>query len=162
MLVEFSKLNKNSRIWIFQSVNEFSESTTELIKKEINTFLENWESHQKKFESSVIIKYNTFIIVAADDTNIVSGCSIDSLIKFIKSLEKKYEIELLDKLNIKYRNEENIDTAELNDFKKICKNLNENQELIVFNNLVSNIHEFEKNWEVDIRISWHKRFLKNV
>ena len=109
-----------------------------------------------------IIKYNTFIIVAADDTNIVSGCSIDSLIKFIKSFEKKYEIELLDKLNIKYRNEENIDTAELNDFKKICKNLNENQELIVFNNLVSNIHEFEKNWEVDIRISWHKRFLKNV
>jgi hypothetical protein len=32
----------------------------------------------------------------------------------------------------------------------------------VFNNLVKNIDDFEKNWEVDIRKSWHKRFLTNV
>ena len=47
----------------------------------------------------------------------------------------------------------------LNEFKVFCKNLESNQNLIVFNNLVKNIYELENNWEVDIKNSWHKRFL---
>ena len=162
MLVEFTKLDKKSRIWIFQSKDQLDESTYNSIKKKISVFLENWKSHQKSFDSSFIIKYKTFIVVAADETNLVSGCSIDSLINFVKSIEDEFEINLLDKLDVKYKIGDDINTANLNEFKKICENIGINDELIVFNNLVKNIDDFEKNWEVDIRKSWHKRFLTNV
>ena len=162
MLVEFTKLDKKSRIWIFQSKDQLDESTYNSIKKKISVFLENWKSHQKSFDSSFIIKYKTFIVVAADETNLVSGCSIDSLINFVKSIEDEFEINLLDKLDVKYKIGNDINTANLNEFKKICENIGINDELIVFNNLVKNIDDFEKNWEVDIRKSWHKRFLTNV
>jgi len=162
MLVEFTKLDKKSRIWVFQSKDQLDESTYNLIKKKISVFLENWKSHQKSFDSSFIIKYKTFIVVAADETNFVSGCSIDSLINFVKSIEDEFEINLLDKLDVKYKIGNAINTANLNEFKKICENIGINDELIVFNNLVKNIDDFEKNWEVDIRKSWHKRFLTNV
>jgi hypothetical protein len=162
MLVEFTKLDKKSRIWVFQSKDQLDESTYNSIKKKISVFLENWKSHQKSFDSSFIIKYKTFIVVAADETNLVSGCSIDSLINFVKSIEDEFEINLLDKLDVKYKIGNDINTANLNEFKKICENIGINDELIVFNNLVKNIDDFEKNWEVDIRKSWHKRFLTNV
>ena len=162
MLVEFTKLDKKSRIWIFQSKDQLDESTYNSIKKKISVFLENWKSHQKSFDSSFIIKYKTFIVVAADETNLVSGCSIDSLINFVKSIEDEFEINLLDKLDVKYKIGNDINTANLNEFKNICENIGINDELIVFNNLVKNIDDFEKNWEVDIRKSWHKRFLTNV
>ena len=162
MLVEFTKLDKKSRIWVFQSKNQLDESTYNLIKKKISVFLENWKSHQKNFESSFIIKYKTFVVIAADETNLVSGCSIDSLINFVKSIEDEFEINLLDKLDVKYKIGNDINTANLNEFKKICKNIDINDKLIVFNNLVKNIDDFEKKWEVDIRKSWHKRFLTNV
>ena len=162
MLVEFTKLDKKSRIWVFQSKDQLDESTYNLIKKKISVFLENWKSHQKSFESSFIIKYKTFVVIAADETNLVSGCSIDSLINFVKSIEDEFEINLLDKLDVKYKIGNDINTANLNEFKKICENIGINDELIVFNNLVKNIDDFEKNWEVDIRKSWHKRFLTNV
>lgn len=162
MLVEFTKLDKKSRIWVFQSKNQLDESTYNLIKKKISVFLENWKSHQKNFESSFIIKYKTFVVIAADETNLVSGCSIDSLINFVKSIEDEFEINLLDKLDVKYKIGDDINTANLNEFKKICKNIDINDKLIVFNNLVKNIDDFEKKWEVDIRESWHKRFLTNV
>tara|TARA_B000000475_G_scaffold252802_1_gene230687 strand:- start:277 stop:765 length:489 start_codon:yes stop_codon:yes gene_type:complete len=162
MLVEFTKLDKKSRIWVFQSKDQLDESTYNSIKKKISVFLENWKSHQKSFDSSFIIKYKTFIVVAADETNLVSGCSIDSLINFVKSIEDEFEINLLDKLDVKYKIGNDINTANLNDFKKICKNIDINDKLIVFNNLVKNIDDFEKKWEVDIRKSWHKRFLTNV
>ena len=162
MLVEFTKLDKKSRIWVFQSKDKLDESTYNLIKKKISVFLENWKSHQKSFESSFIIKYKTFVVIAADETNLVSGCSIDSLINFVKSIEDEFEINLLDKLDVKYKIGNDINTANLNEFKKICKNIDINDKLIVFNNLVKNIDDFEKKWEVDIRKSWHKRFLTNV
>ena len=162
MLVEFTKLDKKSRIWVFQSKDQLDESTYNLIKKKISVFLENWKSHQKSFDSSFIIKYKTFVVIAADETNLVSGCSIDSLINFVKSIEDEFEINLLDKLDVKYKIGDDINTANLNEFKKICGNIDINDELIVFNNLVKNIDDFEKNWEVDIRKSWHKRFLTNV
>ena len=162
MLVEFTKLDKKSRIWVFQSKDQLDESTYNSIKKKISVFLENWKSHQKSFDSSFIIKYKTFIVVAADETNLVSGCSIDSLINFVKSIEDEFEINLLDKLDVKYKIGNAINTANLNEFKNICENIGINDELIVFNNLVKNIDDFEKNWEVDIRKSWHKRFLTNV
>ena len=162
MLVEFTKLDKKSRIWVFQSKDQLDESTYNSIKKKISVFLENWKSHQKSFDSSFIIKYKTFIVVAADETNLVSGCSIDSLINFVKSIEDEFEINLLDKLDVKYKIGNDINTANLNEFKKICKNIDINDKLIVFNNLVKNIDDFEKKWEVDIRKSWHKRFLTNV
>tara|TARA_B100001769_G_scaffold234703_1_gene198713 strand:- start:1525 stop:2013 length:489 start_codon:yes stop_codon:yes gene_type:complete len=162
MLVEFTKLDKKSRIWVFQSKDQLDESTYNLIKKKISVFLENWKSHQKSFESSFIIKYKTFVVIAADETNLVSGCSIDSLINFVKSIEDEFEINLLDKLDVKYKIGNDINTANLNEFKKICKNIDINDKLIVFNNLVKNIDDFEKKWEVDIRKSWHKRFLTNV
>ena len=162
MLVEFTKLDKKSRIWVFQSKDQLDESTYNLIKKKISVFLENWKSHQKSFESSFIIKYKTFVVIAADETNLVSGCSIDSLINFVKNIEDEFEINLLDKLDVKYKIGDDINTANLNEFKKICKNIDINDKLIVFNNLVKNIDDFEKKWEVDIRESWHKRFLTNV
>ena len=162
MLVEFTKLDKKSRIWVFQSKDQLDESTYNSIKKKISVFLENWKSHQKSFESSFIIKYKTFVVIAADETNLVSGCSIDSLINFVKSIEDEFEINLLDKLDVKYKIGNDINTANLNEFKKICKNIDINDKLIVFNNLVKNIDDFEKKWEVDIRKSWHKRFLTNV
>ena len=99
MLVEFTKLDKKSRIWVFQSKDQLDESTYNLIKKKISVFLENWKSHQKSFDSSFIIKYKTFVVIAADETNLVSGCSIDSLINFVKIRSTEHIGKLSSRLN---------------------------------------------------------------
>ena len=160
MIVNFKSLNKNSRVWIFQSLDFIDDRLVELIKEKISLFLNEWKSHQKDFKSSFEIRYNTFIIVAADESNLVSGCSIDSLVNFIKELESLFDLQLTDKLHIKYIFNDEIQTKHLNDFKILCQSLEKNQELIVFNNLVKNIFELNHNWNVDIRESWHKKYLK--
>ena len=161
MFVEFSKLNGLSRVWIFQSTKVIDDITINLLKEDLFIFLENWKSHQNVFESSFVIKYNTFIVVAADESTLVSGCSIDSLVNFIKILEKKYSLFLLDKLNIKYKIGQEIKTVGLKQFKDICENLNLSEKLTVFNNLVKNISDFKTNWETDVRKSRHTKYLTN-
>ena len=160
MVVEFKSLNKHSRVWIFQSVNLIDKNIAAKISEKLYFFLHKWKSHKIDFKSSFEIRYNTFIIIAADESKLVSGCSIDSLINFIKDLENSFNLQLLDKLHVKYIENDKIQTTHLNTFKNLCKNLNPDHNLIVFNNLVKNIAELESSWEIDIRKSWHKRFLK--
>ena len=160
MIVNFKSLEKNSRVWVFQSIDFIDDRLVKEIKEKISSFLSKWKSHQKDFKSSFEIRYNTFIIIAADEGNLVSGCSIDSLINFIKDLENSYELQLLDKLHVKYIENGKIITQHLNQFKIYCQSLGKKDKLIVFNNLVKDINELENNWQVNIKDSWHNRFIK--
>ena len=134
MFVDFKSLSKDSRVWIFQSIRVIDNTTIEKIKTKLKLFLDNWKSHQMNFKSSFEIRNNTFIIIAADESNLVSGCSIDSLVNFIKELESLFDLQLTDKLHIKYIFNDEIQTKHLDDFKILCQSLKKNQELIVFNN----------------------------
>ena len=160
MIVNFKSLEKNSRVWVFQSLDFIDDLLVEEIKEKIRSFLSEWKSHQRDFKSSFEIRYNTFIIIAADEGNLVSGCYIDSLINFIKDLENSYELQLVDKLHVKYIENGKIITQHLNQFKIYCQSLGKNDNLVVFNNLVKDINELENNWQVNIKDSWHNRFIK--
>ena len=75
-------------------------------------------------------------------------------------MENSYELQLLDKLHVKYIENGKIITQHLNQFKIYCQSLGKNDNLVVFNNLVKDINELESNWQVNIKDSWHNRFIK--
>ena len=160
MNLMFNELANDSRIWIYQSSKELTDDETKNISLELNEFINSWESHGKPVLSGYQIKYNRFIIIAADSSIDVSGCSIDSSVNFIQKLETKYKIELLDKMNVAYRSDSVIKVVSIKEFKSLVKDKSITESTIVFNNLVSNISEYDKYWEVNIKDSWHNQFLK--
>lgn len=160
MLVDFDSLEDSSRIWIYQSNREFSESEVGEIKDKTEEFIEDWLGHGNQIKASCQIKYNHFIIIAADHNfNEVSGCSIDSSVNFIKELESKFKLDLTNKLNISFKNNDNINIVSLSDFQNYAKQHKITSNTIVFNNLVSTKGDLTNNWEVTAENSWHKRFL---
>ena len=78
---------------------------------------------------------------------------------FIQQLEKDYHVDLLDKMNVSYKQGDFIAYKSLLDFKKMAKDKAVSKQTIVFNNLVNNIAEFKENWEVPASESWHARFM---
>ena len=161
MISDFKTLSENSRIWIYQSNRSLTEQEKESISILIEDFLNNWKSHGVSLNSGFEIKYNRFIVIAQDqNVQSASGCSIDSMVNFIQKLEKQYNISLIDKLNVSYKHGDYIAYKSLKDFKKMVKNGAVSKNTIVFNNLVTNIHEYKTNWEVPAKDSWHNRFIK--
>ena len=161
MISDFKTLSENSRIWIYQSNRSLTQQEKESISILIEDFLNNWKSHGVSLNSGFEIKYNRFIVIAQDQ-NIQSatGCSIDSMVHFIQKLEKKYNISLLDKLNVSYKHGDYIAYKSLKDFKKMVKNGAVSKNTIVFNNLVRTKLEYTNYWEVPAFESWHARFFK--
>lgn len=160
MLVDFNTLPEESRIWIYQSNRSFTEEELEEIKSRLDIFIENWTAHGSELQSGYTIKYKRFIIIALNqDLNKATGCSIDASVNFIQQLEKDYNVDLLDKMNVSYKQGEFVAYKSLTDFRKMAKEKAVSKNTIVFNNLVNTIEELNESWEVPASESWHSRFL---
>ncbi|WP_455168585.1 ABC transporter ATPase [Aegicerativicinus sediminis] len=161
MLVEFEQLPEEARLWIYQSNRPFTEQELEEIIPSIENFLTTWTVHGADLLAGYLIKYKRFIIIGLNqDLNKASGCSIDASVRFIQELEKKYGVDLMDKMNVTFKQGEFIAYKPLSDFKLMAKNKSVSGNTVVFNNLVVNKADFEENWEVPASESWHSRFIK--
>lgn len=159
MYVNFESLPEESKIWIYQSNRKFSDAEFSEIESALKVFIQNWAAHGTGLEASYQLKYNRFIIIAVNqEVQQATGCSIDASVQFIQDLEKKYDVDLLDKMNVTFKLGEHIAHKPLIEFKKMAKEKAVSGNTIVFNNLVNNIAEYNDSWEVPAEDSWHSRF----
>jgi len=160
MLVDFEKLPLESRVWIYQCNRSFSDDEIQQITRSLDDFIASWTAHGKDLQSGYKIVYKRFIVLALNQNlNNATGCSIDASVRFIQNLEQKYNVDLMDKMNVSYKQGEYVAYKPLKDFRKMAKDKAVSKNTIVFNNLVTNIKEFNENWEVPASQSWHGRFL---
>jgi hypothetical protein len=160
MFTEYKNLPNNSRVWIYQSDREFDQKEIEFITEKTEDFINQWTRHGDDLKGSFTIKYNQFLVLAVDESfNNVSGCSIDSSVRFVQQLQNELQLDLMNKMNITFKDNEHINLVKLSDFQKFAKDRKITQETIVFNNMVNTKEDFENNWEVPAAQSWHKRFL---
>lgn len=159
MYIPFENLPDESRIWIYQSNRKFSDEEMAEIESDVKTFVESWAAHGTGLEASYQLRYNRFIILAVNqEVQSATGCSIDSSVQFIQELERKYNVDLLDKMNVTFKLGEHIAHKPLVEFKKMAKEKAVSANTIVFNNLVNTVGEWHEYWEVPAHESWHSRF----
>jgi hypothetical protein len=160
MFTEYKKLPTNSRVWIYQSNREFTNKEIAFISGKSEEFINSWTRHGDNLKGSFIIKYKQFLVLAVDESfNNVSGCSIDASVRFIQQLEKALQMDLMNKMNVTFKDNDAINLVKLSDFQQFAKERKITSETIVFNNMVNTKEDFENNWEVSANQSWHKRFL---
>ena len=101
MLVEFSEISDDSRLWIYASDQKLSNLQETYIFDKISEHVKQWTAHDKPLKGSFKILERYFIIIALDESyTSASGCSIDTLQNLILLLEKELSITLFNRLNI--------------------------------------------------------------
>ncbi|WP_347173888.1 ABC transporter ATPase [Polaribacter uvawellassae] len=160
MFTEYKNLPNNSRVWMYQSDRVFTNKEIEFISRKATDFIEQWTRHGDNLKGSFTIKYNQFLVLAVDEGfNNVSGCSIDASVRFVKELENELQIDLMNKMNVSFKDGDNINIIKLAEFQQFAKEQKITKETIVFNNMVQTKEEVENNWEVPASKSWHNRFM---
>ena len=159
MLINFQNLPVSSRVWIYQCNRSFSESELEKISHKILEFLTTWTAHGVELNAGFEIRYKRFIVIGLDqNSQSATGCSIDASVHFIQQLEQEFSVDLMDKMNVSYKQGDFVAYKPLKDFKTMVKNKAVSKKTIVFNNLVQNKSEYLGHWEVPASESWHSRF----
>jgi len=160
MFVDYTEISEDAKVWIYPSNRKFYPTEIPEIEQKIKAFVENWKKDDENFKVSYQFLYNRFIVLIADDENAtITNTDIDTSVSFILELQETYKVDLLDKMNVCFKQGEFVQYKELKDFKKLVKNRAVTAKTIIFDNLITNNHDFKNFWEIPIEESWYNRFL---
>jgi hypothetical protein len=148
-----------NRVWTFISSKALSNNELNLITESGTKFVNGWTAHEQKLTASFEIYKNRIIVVKVnEEVTGASGCSIDKLTHFIKQLETEFNIELLNRLLVAYKNESEISVVHASKIKELLQTNSINENTIVYNTSVSNQNEFQ-NWEQPLKNTWLSKYL---
>ncbi|WGH74341.1 ABC transporter ATPase [Tenacibaculum tangerinum] len=159
MFVAFPSLSEEAKIWIYPSSRKFYPQEIDGLQKKLHLFVEEWKADDADFKASFELKYERFIIFSAEEGSDLTNADIETQVAFILQLQQEYEVELLDKMNVCFKQGAFIQYKDVKEFKKLLKNKSVSAKTIVFDNLVQTKGELENYWEVPITESWYSRFL---
>ena len=152
-----------NRVWVYLSNKPFDEQTENSLKADIQNFLLGWNAHGKALTASAEILHHHFIIIKADEEQYsASGCSIDKQFQFIKETEKKYNLNLLDRLVVAYKKDNAVVVTHSSKTPQLLKDNLINENTTVFNTTLSTENEFKTAFEIPLKESWLSRFLISV
>lgn len=159
MIIDFKNIPDDSRIWVYQSNKDLSDSEIKIIKNKATLFLDNWKAHGKDLQASYLIKERRFLIIAVNEKyNPIGGCSIDYSLQLVNDISAKIKLDLLDRLLVNYRSENKIKSIKLSDLKNKIKNRIFSPETIIFNTTVKTKEELSSDFELKISSSWLSKF----
>ncbi len=159
MIVPFDQLPDDARVWIYPSNKKFDSELIEKLQHACTQFLEQWTAHGQSLHAGFYFPYNQFIVIGLNQQEqAATGCSIDASVRFIQQLESQYDLILLDKMNVTFKQGTYVSYKTLTEFKTMASQRAVSKNTIVFNNLVVNKADFLEAWEVPAYESWHSRF----
>lgn len=155
-LETFQNFVPNSRTWVYQASRNLTDAEAAEVKQLADTFAAEWKSHGAALKAAADVLYNRFLVMMVDeDARSASGCSIDSSVAQIRSIEQKLNIDLFDRMNLAYLNSENqLETVHANKVSDAFEHGVLNEQTTVFDNMVTSKTELETSWRTPLVKSW--------
>ncbi len=145
----------DSRVWIFQASRPFLEKERKEINEQLWQFYEQWTAHGATVKGWAKLLFDQFAVFMADESIApVSGCSMDSMTRMVKSLERQYRVLLFDRLTLTFLLKGKTQMLPLNQIPYALEKGYLKEDDLFFNNMAQNRHELLNQWLIPLNQSW--------
>jgi hypothetical protein len=161
----------DSRVWVYQSSRLFTINEALQIEEMMNQFTRNWHSHGAPVKGAAYLFFGQFVILIADETATgVSGCSTDSSVRLIKEIEKKFGVNMFDRITLAFAVKDKSDNYRvqllpITQLQYAVDNGFISADTLFFNNIVQTKEQLENGWIIPLKDSWLSKkisFAKSV
>jgi len=150
----------SSKVWIYQANRPLSRNELLEIERSLQAFVVEWMSHGSPVKGSAHILFDQFIVLLVDESYTgISGCSTDSSVKIIKEIEKKHNIELLNRQWLGFIIKDKVELINQAELSASLESNLLNSETPYFNNTVHTKQQLLEHWIIPIKNSWLRKYL---
>jgi hypothetical protein len=154
MRVASKDLSSESKVIIYPGSRKFFANELPILREKLDSFCDGFEGVNLCCE----IEYDRFLIFMISEETVLDLDNQNLLVDFILGLEKTFEISLLDKVNVCFKQGPYVQLKETPDFKLLIKNKGVSKKTIVFDNMINTKLEYEESWESPAGESWLSHF----
>jgi len=145
----------SSKVWIYQSSRLFLISEAFEIEDLLKEFTTSWKSHGTPVKGYANLFFGQFIVLMADETaSGVSGCSTDSSVRLIKTIEEKFNVNMFDRQMLSFIVKERLQLLPLSQLNYAIENKFIDSNTLYFNNTVLTKKDLVDNWVIPVKDSW--------
>ena len=138
----FEELPDHGRLWIFPCSRTLSGREAEVFIETVHSFLDDWKAHGVPLRCAGELRDSQFLIVGVDvDSELPSGCSIDSLVNRLRTLGSDIGISLIDHTPVWYREGADIQSVSRSQFRALAKAGTVTLATKVFDTSLTRIHD---------------------
>ena len=143
----FPQLASDSRVWVYQSNRPFSENEKVQLTEAFKVFVDSWAAHGSKLVADATIIGDYFVVLAVDEkTAMASGCSIDSSVKFIKTIGQQLNVDFFNRLKLVVQKENETKMISFSD-------LGQYEDWKIYNTLVNTIDLLNTSFLISVKES---------
>lgn len=150
----------DARLWVFAAPSPLATGDRDLVLERVDGFLAQWHAHGHPVVGARDLRLDQFLLIAADERATgVSGCSIDSLFRLFKELEREAEISFLDNSRVCFRDGiGQVRSVTRAEFRELVAADEVGDHTLVFDNTIATVGALRAElWELPMRESWHGR-----
>ena len=158
----FDGFPADSPVWIFGCDRELADDETRALVGEVDRFRAGWAAHGTPLRSARAWLLNRFLAVAVDARSAPpSGCSIDALVRVLRSLETRLGARLLGSAAVWYRDRSGrVRRVARPEFRVLATRGEVGAATIVFDNSITALGDLrDGRWEGPAGERWHAALL---
>jgi hypothetical protein len=144
-----------SRVWIYQADRRFTMQEALQIEAMLDGFVEQWNTHGTPVKGFATMFFGQFIVLMADESGAtVSGCSTDSSVRLIKSIEQTFQVALFNRQLLGFVMKDNIQLLPMAQLSYAVEHGFVTRDTLYFNNTVQTKAELQEKWMIPAGNSW--------
>lgn len=149
-----------SKVWVYQSSRPFTAEEEQEIGERLLQFTRQWAAHNIQLKATGSIVASRAIVLMVDETHTdASGCSIDTSVHFIQSLENEYGIELFNRMIVHYRDSQGWHTTTLPTLSDLIAQGLISRSTTVMDPLVTDKRSLQSGFITTIENCWMVQFI---
>lgn len=153
--------SNESRVWVYQCNRAFIDREEAEVNEQLYQFYSQWQSHGAPVKGWAKLLFKQFIVIMADENQSeVSGCSTDSSVRVIKSIERQYDVNMFDRMVITFLVNGKSQMLPMNQVQYALDKGYIEKHTPLFNNTVLTKKELLDNWLIPLEESWLGKRLK--
>lgn len=162
-----TEMPADARVWVYQCNRALTSEEKNKIVALANQFMTSWNAHGADLDAAFDILFDRFLVLSVDEKQAsASGCSIDKSVQFMKQLDQEFDLNLFDRMQATYLVDGKINVCHIHKLKNELLahpmvGADNIAEVTVFNNMITTKAEFDTQWQLPLKNSWHARFVND-
>ena len=161
-LVGFHALPDTARLWCFGADRDLADAESEAVEASMALFVDQWTAHDQRLAGGFEWKDGRFLLVGVDErVEQASGCSIDSLLRHLRTLEAELSVNLADGRLVWFRSPDGaVRSVTRDEFRSRASRGEIGGDTPVFDLSLTEVGQLRGGrFELPASESWHSRYL---
>jgi hypothetical protein len=135
---------ETAKVWLYQSDRAFTTAEKITIEKQLSDFINEWAAHGTKLKAQGELVGDFHIVLAVDERVYgASGCSIDTSVRFIKSLGDQFGIDFFNRMNFLVESDNGLKLVHFSELKNY-------PDAYFYQPLIQTVGELRSNWRIKV------------